>query len=381
LFAGAGIRTGASDIILRPRLNRAFLDPFSSEPTLVVLCGHIGRDCLPLAESPDSIVRAAYHSLMKETGVDLYALGEVEFFLGKKPSDHDIYGADDRGYHASSPFVFGTELRRRALGILVEIGFPVKYGHSEVGYIEARDPDDLIWEQHEIELGLAPLPDAAEGIVICQWVLRNLAKRQGRRCLFDPIMRKGHAGSGLHVHLSPVVGGQHAAEPDAEGNLPDEAKWLIGGLVQLGGALMAFGNRSGGSFVRLSQAKEAPNAVVWGRYDRNALIRLPIVATAEDGREVSDPTIEFRLADGSAHPHLLLAGIAQAMLCGHDTKGIDELLARTASGAPEKESDVTPVPRSFDEVAAALDQYRSALERNGVFPAGMLDSLLDSLHT
>ncbi len=34
---------------------------------------------------------------------------------------------------------------------------PVKYGHSEVGYVQATEADGLIWEQHEIELGLAPL--------------------------------------------------------------------------------------------------------------------------------------------------------------------------------------------------------------------------------
>jgi len=77
---------------------------------------------------------------------------------------------------------------------------------------------------------------------------------------------------------------------------------------------MAFGNRGGGSFVRLSQAKEAPNAIIWGDADRTALVRLPIVARTEDGRPVTPATVEFRLPDGSAHPHLLLAGVAQVMV-------------------------------------------------------------------
>ena len=59
--------------------------------------------------------------------------------------------------------------------------------------------------------------------------------------------------------------------------------------------------------------KMAPHAIVWGEYDRSALVRLPMNATTEDGRVVSPPTIEFRLPDGSAHPHLVLAGAAQAM--------------------------------------------------------------------
>ena len=88
--------------------------------------------------------------------------------------------------------------------MLAEIGVPVKYGHSEVGYVPAAEADGVIWEQHEIELGLAPLPAAADAVVLTQWVLRNLAHRAGMRCSFDPILRRGHAGTGLHFHFSPV---------------------------------------------------------------------------------------------------------------------------------------------------------------------------------
>jgi len=48
-----------------------------------------------------------------------------------------------------------------------------------------------------------------------------------------------------------------------DGALTDAAGWLIGGLVRTAGALMAFGNREPGSFVRLKQGKEAPTAVTW----------------------------------------------------------------------------------------------------------------------
>ena len=93
---------------------------------------------------------------------------------------------------------------------------------------------------------------------------------------------------------------------------------------------MAFGNRTPNSFVRLTQAKEAPSTVTWGRYNRKALIRLPIVATDEEGRSVSAETVEFRLPDGSAHPHLLLAGIAQAMVAARDFDDLDSLLEKRA---------------------------------------------------
>ncbi len=179
LFGAMGIPVTASDIVLRPRLSTSFVDPFASFPTLVVFCAHYGRHGAPLPESPDTILRKAYDRLQAELGVELQALGEVEFFLGKRPDETDIYGAAERGYHASSPFVFGEPLRRRAMVMLSEIGIPVKYGHSEVGYIQPDEVDARIWEQHEIELALQGLPQAADSVLVAQWLLRNLAHKAG----------------------------------------------------------------------------------------------------------------------------------------------------------------------------------------------------------
>ncbi len=380
LFAGCGIRAGASDVVLRPRLTTAFLDPFSPHPTLAFLCGHYGRDGEPLPQSPDTIVRRAHERVRIETGLDLQALGEPEYFLGKRAESGDIYGADDKGYHATSPFVFGEKLRREAMALLSDMGVPVKYGHSEVGYVPATARDETIWEQHEIELSLAPLPEAAEAVVLVQWVLRNLAHRCGMRCSFDPIIRRGHAGSGQHYHFSALRDGAHLFGLGPEGDLGEEGRWLIGGLVQMGGALMAFGNRDKGSFTRLLQGKEAPNTVTWGSFNRMALIRLPIQARTDTGRIVTPPTIEFRLPDGSAHPYLVLAGTAQALMQGRETEDLATLLRATeATYSLADMSGATPVPHSFEEVAAALKQYRPALEAGGVFPPGYIEAVTEHL--
>lgn len=377
LFPQSGIEPGASDIVLRPRIGTAFLDPFARVPTLAVLCGHVGRDGRPLPESPSTIVESAAAHVTAVTGCELHALGEVEYFLGRRVDDAASLGYDDRGYHATSPFVFGEALRREAMTLLSEMGVPLKYGHSEVGYIPAADGGDFIWEQHEIELSLAPLPRAADAIALTQWVLRNLARREGMRCSFDPIMRKGHAGSGLHVHMSIVRDHRHQDVPKDDPALPPEAQQLIGGLVTLGAALMAFGNRTEGSFVRLTQGKEAPNTVTWGRYNRHALIRLPIQAMAESGRVVSIPTIEFRLPDGSAHPYLLLAGLAQAFVRGRDIDDLPGLLASTRSSGDR--SQAIAVPRDFLAVARALEEGMPALAAGAVFPERMLQALASRL--
>lgn len=215
-------------------------------------------------------------------------------------------------------------------------------------------------------------------MLIAQWLLRNLAHKSGWRCSFDPILRKGHAGSGLHFHLSPVVGGEHQKHSTPDGQLDGVARWLIAGLAQHAGALMAFGNRATNSFVRLLQAKEAPSHVTWGRYNRRALIRLPIVATDEQGKSVSPETVEFRLADGSAHPHLLLAGIVQAMMAGRSIQDLEQVLERTATTA-QKDKAALPVPRSFIEVAERLRDSRDAFEAAGIFPPHVIERTIEAL--
>lgn len=360
LFPGMGIPSGASDVVLKPRPSNAFLDPFAERPTLVVRCGHLGRDGKPLPQSPDTILRAACARLETELGVSLTALGEVEYFLGKPYDASDIYGAQERGYHALSPFVFGQDLRRRVMDALTGIGIPVKYGHSEVGYIDATEADGILWEQHEIELALLPLPGAADAVLLAQWMLRLLSHREGMRCSTEPMMVAGHAGNGLHIHLSVCRDGRHLPVFETGDVLEIHASRLIGGLVRSGAALMAFGNRAESSFARLSQAKEAPSEVRWGRYDRSALVRIPVVPVAGDGRAVAEPTVEFRLPDGSAMAHLLLAGIVQAMLA--------------APGDREPNGANGRLPGDFPAVADALDAQRETFLAGGVFPRELLDA-------
>ena len=126
--------------------------------------------------------------------------------------------------------------------------------------------------------------------------------------------------------------------------------------------------------MRLKQAKEAPNAIVWGEFNRSALVRLPIVHQDASGRVIGTPTIEFRLPDGSALPHLLLAGAAIASLHGRATDDLDALLEQTAATYDGDSDGIRRrVPRNPEEVADALAGFRETLERGGVFPSGLIE--------
>ena len=91
--------------------------------------------------------------------------------------------------------------------MLSEMGMPVKYGHSEVGYIQPEEEDARIWEQHEIEMQLQPLTQAADAVLLTQWVLRNLAHKSGWRVQLRADRAAGSCRQRSAFPLSPVIEG------------------------------------------------------------------------------------------------------------------------------------------------------------------------------
>ena len=68
------------------------------------------------------------------------------------------------------------------------------------------------------------------------------------------------------------------------------------------------------------------------------------------------------------------------MIHGRETEDLEALLERTNSKARGGTADAAAhVPRSFEEVADALVQYRTMLERGGVFPTGFTDALVERM--
>jgi len=405
LFKGTGLSTSSSDISLRPRLSSAFVHPFTDEDEpkgLCILCDHLDKYGKFLAQSPSSILKAAHQRVSLEcNGLQLYALGEVEYFLGKKDEDSSNSRGGwmtEKGYHSTSPFMFGTKLRRRAMEILTEAGYHAKYGHGEVGFIppDAILNDSTVWEQHEIEMSLMPLEQAADAVLLCQWIIRNLADQSGFLVSFDPMVQQHHAGNGLHFHMSPTKDGVHLhhyqdgvtnrrGHPSSHHkDLMVEVQAMIAGLCICGGSLMAWGNRCEKSFQRLKQGEEAPSKVQWDFFNRKCLVRLPIQSQDAHGNTKTPATVEFRLGDGSAHPHLLLAGIAQAFVHAYvmQSKALDVVDRCRIVGIQDdtKGSQMTPVPRNAAEVAMALERDRDIYLAGDVFPLSLIEEALESLH-
>lgn len=394
------LATGRSDLYVVPVYRWAFLDPWVPDE-LHVVCRFADASGAPAAETPDNLLARASAELADCHGLGLQALAELELYLVLDRDDDRFTGRSQRNYQQSAPYLHGRAVADELLRSAVAISGAVKYAHAEVGYIDrlqSTDPelDGKRVEQHELELDLAPIEDLGCWLTVLRWLARAVAHRHGASATFVPKLDEGMAGSGMHLHLALERDGRNVTR-DESGGLSREALAMIGGLLRHAPSLAAFGNTVAGSYLRLVPNQEAPTRLCWGRANRSALIRIPLDFATErrldrtmNPHETGDypgeagrPTVEYRSPDGSAFPHLLLAGVTLATADGLADPAAVEL-ARCAEvdggrpGAAESASALGELPTSAAAAARALDAGRALYERGG-FPARLIDRTLAQL--
>ncbi|GAB4283936.1 MAG: glutamine synthetase family protein [Candidatus Rifleibacteriota bacterium] len=386
------IEASSSDLYVVPRYRTAFVNPFSEIPALDLLCSYYDKHGNPLDIAPENILRKAHAALREKTGMQLEALGELEFYVSSE-LDKIYTITPQKGYHESHPFAKWEVLRTEAMRVISEMGGKIKYGHSEVGNIVSGD-----WEyvQHEIEFLPVNVEEAADQLVIAKWAIREIAYKLGLEVSFAPKIIVGHAGSGLHIHSRLVKDGKNMMV-DESGALNDTARKMIGGLLELAPSLTAFGNTVPTSFLRLVPHQEAPTNICWGDSNRSVLIRVPLGwkgvsnmiydANPNEKEQFSEPmskqTIELRSADGSANVYLLLAGIATAALHGLENpdslKIAEKLYVSFDVGKNQEGLKLPQLPNSCFDAGEQLLKDRKFYEKYDVFPAKLIDGVAEAL--
>ena len=384
----AGTDADASDVYVVPRHRTAFVNPFGERPSLDVLCSFYDEDGAPLPYAREQVVRRAAEALQAETGMTLEAFGELEYYLVDEPDP--IYPVEEeRGYQESGPFSKGERVREQVLGHLNAMGVQLKYAHGEVGNI-LEDDRQLV--QHEIELQPVPVEQAADNLVLAKWVVREVAAAHGLEATFAPSVSSEGAGNGLHIHSRLVRDGASAIV--GEDGINDTGRRLIAGY--LSAARGAHRLRQHGAHVlpavhrrrrvtRGTSAGARRTAPAWSASRWRgagtccpAWWRTPTPAAPSPS---PDPpphpqTVEFRLGDGSADVHLLLAGMAVAARRGLTDDGSLELAERLSTADHD---DFEQLPTSCAESADALEAERELFEADGVFPAELLDAVIEGL--
>ncbi len=391
------IEVESSDLYVAPRYRTAFMNPFSSIPTLNLLCSYFDGNGKELDVAPEYIVKKAQQELMKKTGIILHALGELEYYVIFRDQDELFPGTPQKNYHESKPFVKYEDMREEILYTLASIGVKVKYGHAEVGNI-ITSSDGSRFEQHEIELALEPLEEMADHIVIAKWVIRNIAAKYGVEIIFAPKIAVGHAGTGLHIHIAATKDSKNIML-DTNEELSETAKRIIGGLLKFAPSLTAFGNTIPTSYLRLVPHQEAPTNICWGDKNRSVLIRVPLgwekmsclsplINKAEsdhysyEGRQ----TVELRSPDGSANIYLLSAGIAVAAKYGLTNDASLELAEKFYVNVDifkeenkEIQERLEHLPSSCFESAEKLEEHAPIYQEDGIFSENIIKGLIKQL--
>jgi glutamine synthetase len=401
LFKGI-LEAGVSDLYVVPEYKTAFLNPFA-ENSLDFICRFLDKNGERASFAQDNVLHKALTQFRHNTGMDLYALGELEFYL-IYPGDPNIFPMKKQlGYHEAAPFRKSGEILDEMIHHISQITGVVKYSHSEVGFINSvqSDQEEISGksaEQLEVEFLSKPADEMADYLVMAKWIIRNVAFKHGCVATFAPKLELGVAGNGLHFHLQ-LRKDRKNIMINPEGGLSQPALRLIGGLCQNARSLTAFGNMVASSYLRLIPHYEAPTRIFWSDLNRNALVRIPLSWNAahnladrinpssspQNNSSENRQTVEFRSPDGSALVHLLLAGIVMAVDWAFDD---DESLILADKFYLEKEElaeegilDSLPVlPASCGESAKILDANRAFYESAGIFPPNLIDYIVEILN-
>jgi len=245
---------------------------------------------------------------------------------------------------------------------LEQVGIEVEVHHHEVGNSG----------QCEIGVKFNSLLAKADELMTMKYVIKNVARRNGKTATFMPKPIVGDNGSGMHVHQSLFKDGQNLFSGNGYGGLSQLAMWYIGGIFKHARAINAFANASTNSYKRLVLGFEAPVMLAYSARNRSASCRIPHVVNPQAKR------IEMRFPDPVQTGYLTFAALLMA--------GLDGITHQVNPGhpndkdlydlPPEEEKLIPTVCHSLDQALEALDQDREFLKVGGVFSDELIDSYI-----
>src|SRR5690606_20685364 len=185
----------------------------------------------------------------------------------------------------------------------------------------------------------------ADELLATQYVIRNVAFRNGKTATFMPKPIVGDNGSGMHVHQSLAKGGQNLFSGDGYGGLAQLALGDIGGIFRHARAINAFAYSGTTSYKRLAPGSVAPVMRAHSARNRSASCRIPWVSNPKARR------IEIRFPDPLQSGYLTFAALMMA--------GLDGIKNQIDPGAPS-DKDLYDLPpeeeKNIPQVCSSLDQ-------------------------
>ncbi|MGA0092327.1 MAG: glutamine synthetase [Candidatus Nanopelagicales bacterium] len=289
-------------------------------------------DGTPWECCPRSALIHALARLEADHGLTIMAAFEHEFALLDDSGGTTGPGAFTiAGLTAGEPF--GTHTRRNlsAAGIAWENWLP-EYGPG----------------QFEVTVKPADALRAADVAVMTREIVRESARQSALHATFAPLLDPQAVGNGVHVHLSLWRDGEPVThDPAGLAGLSIDAAQACAGILAHAAGLLAWTAPSRISFLRLTPHRWSSAGAFVGLHNREALLRVSPMAPGDTtGRTFN---VEFRAADATANPYLVLAVLVHAMCDGLDQSAS---LDRVIRGHIDDET-FDPLPPDADAARAA----------------------------
>jgi glutamine synthetase len=392
-FDGSSIRgyqpINASDMLIVPDPSSAQLDPFTTEPTIVMICDifdPITRE--PYSRNPRYIAQKA-ENYLKQTGLgDKAFFGpEAEFFVFDEvrydvQNNGGFYEVDSiegiwnsgkeegpnlghkiqykGGYFPCTPNDTLHDWRTKTCELLESVGIEVEVHHHEVATAG----------QCEIDMKFDSLTSMADQLLWFKYVVKNSARMAGKTATFMPKPLYGDNGSGMHCHQSIWKEGKPLFAGNGYAGMSEMALHYIGGILQHAPALCAITNPTVNSYRRLVPGYEAPVNLAYSSRNRSASIRIPMYSNSPKAKR-----LEARFPDSSGNPYLMFAAMLMAGIDGIQRKidPGDPLDKDLYSLSPEELKGVPTVPGSLDGALAALERDHEFLLQGDVFTKDVIE--------
>jgi glutamine synthetase len=268
-------------------------------PLDFLLCTAVEVDGTPWDCCPRAFAAASLRALEEESGLRLVASFEHEFQLVDDAAPAPPFSLES--YRRAEPFGSLVVAALREAGVDVDTFLP-EYG------------------PHQFEVPCRPAEGiaAADRSVIAKEVVREVARRLGRRATFTPLPSPDAIGSGAHVHLSllDAAGAPATYDPDAPGGLSAAAASFAAGVIRHAPFLTALAAPSAISYERLKPHTWSAGAAALGERNREALLRIGPLVSIGGQDPAAQCNLEFRAADSTANPYLVLGALARAGLQG-----------------------------------------------------------------
>ena len=383
----------ASDMILRPDPETAFIDPFFDAVTVVVTCDIIEPSTLQgYDRDPRSIARRA-EEYLKSTGIgdtayfgpepEFFVFDEVKWSIDMSGVSHEIV-AEEAAWSTNKDYEWGNMGHRpRVKGAYVPV--PPVDSSQDMRTVMCERIEDMIGEgcievhHHEVapcqlEIGVAfnTLVRKADEVQQLKYAVHNVAHQFGKTATFMPKPVVGDNGSGMHVHISISKDGVNTFSGDEYAGLSESALYFIGGIIKHARALNAITNPSTNSYKRLVPHYEAPIKLAYSASNRSASIRIPHVSSPKAVR------VEARFPDPAANPYLAFAALLMAGLDGiqnkiHPGEAADKNLYDLP---PEEEALIPTVAENLEVALQALKDDHEFLLKGDVFTKDMLEAYI-----